>query len=115
MPRSKHSVPSRRRRNKILRLAKGNRGGRSKLLRTVYETVDRGLVYAYRDRKKRKSIFRKLWISRINAAVRLSGISYSTFINNLKKNSILLDRKILAHLAVKDPTTFQKIVYKVTR
>ena len=113
MPRSKHSVPSHRRRRKILNMAKGYRGGRSKLLKTVKEAVERALLYAYRDRKKRKSEFRKLWIIRINAAVRQYGLSYSSFINGLKKNNVAIDRKMLAHLAVTDPQTFEKIVQKI--
>ena len=113
MPRSKNSVPSHQRRKKILKQAKGYRGGRSKLLRTARESVEKALQYAYRDRKKRKSMFRKLWITRINAAVRQHGLSYSAFMNGLKKNNIELDRKILAHIAVHDPQTFEKIVKQV--
>ena len=113
MPRSKHSVPSHRRRKKILKLAKGYRGGRSKLLKTAKESVERAFLYAYRDRKKRKSEFRKLWITRINAGVRQHGISYSSFINSLKKKNILIDRKMLAHIAATDPQTFEKIVKQV--
>ncbi len=113
MPRSKNSVPSHRRRKKVLKLAKGYRGGRSKLLRTAKETVERSLHYAYRDRKKRKSEFRKLWISRINAALRMNGVTYSTFICKMNKKNIMIDRKILAHIAVTDPETFEKIVHQV--
>ena len=113
MPRSKNSVPSHRRRKKILNMAKGYRGGRSKLLKTAKESVEKALLYAYRDRKKRKSEFRKLWIIRINAAVRQYGMSYSSFINRLKKNNILIDRKILAHIAATDPQTFEKIVQTI--
>ncbi|MBD3288615.1 50S ribosomal protein L20 [candidate division KSB1 bacterium] len=113
MPRSKYSVPSHRRRKKILKLAKGYRGGRSKLLRTATETVERSLQYAYRDRKKRKSEFRKLWITRINAALRMNGVTYSAFINAMNKKNIIIDRKILAHIAVTDPDTFEKIVQQV--
>jgi len=94
-------------------MAKGYRGGRSKLLKTARDSVEKALLYAYRDRKKRKSEFRKLWIIRINAAVRQYGISYSSFINSLKKNNILIDRKILAHLAVTYPQTFEKIVQTI--
>jgi len=112
MPRSKNAVPSHRRRKKILNQAKGYYGGKSKLLRTAKEAVDKSLAYSYRDRKKRKSDFRKLWIARINAAVRENGLSYSKFINNLKKSNITLDRKMLAHIAFTDPVTFQKIVQK---
>lgn len=113
MPRSKQSVASHRRRKKILKLAKGYRGGRSKLLKSAKETVERAWLFAYRDRKKRKGEFRKLWITRINAAARLHGISYSSLIDSLKKNNILIDRKILAQIAVTDPQTFQKIVQKI--
>ena len=113
MPRSKNSVPSHKRRVKALKQAKGYRGGRSKLLRTAKETVDKALQYAYRDRRKKKGDFRRLWITRINAAVRQHDISYSTFINQLKKNNIELDRKTLAHLAVQDPATFDKLVKHV--
>ena len=115
MPRSKNSVPSHRRKRKILKAAKGYRGGRSKLYKTAKEAVERALLYAYRDRRKRKSDFRKLWITRINAAVRPYGISYSTFIDKLKKNNVELDRKMLAHIAVTDPQTFQKIVQQVNK
>jgi large subunit ribosomal protein L20 len=112
MPRSKNAVPSHRRRNKILKSAKGYRGGRSKLLRTARETVEKALQYAYRDRRKKKSDFRKLWITRINAAVRECGMSYSVFINGLKRNNIAIDRKMLAYIAIQDPKTFSKIAEK---
>ena len=110
MPRVSMSVASRKRRKKILKMAKGFRGGRSKLLRTASESVDRALVYAYRGRKERKRDFRNLWIARINAATREYGISYSAFINALKKSSILLNRKILAELAVRDSNAFKAVV-----
>ena len=113
MPRSKHSVPSHQRRRKVLNQAKGYRGGRSKLLKTARETVEKALQYAYRDRRKKKSDFRRLWITRINAAVRQHGLSYSAFINALKKKDVQLDRKILASIAVQDPKTFDKIVNHV--
>lgn len=114
MPRSKNSVPSHHRRKKVLKQAKGYRGGRSKLLRTARETVDKALNYAFRDRRKKKGDFRRLWIARINAAVRQYGISYSTFIDQLKKNNIDLDRKTLAHLAVQDPSAFEQLVKQVS-
>jgi len=104
------SVASRKRRKKILKMAKGFRGGRSKLLRTASESVDRALVNAYRGRKERKRDFRSLWIARINAATRENGVSYSTFINALTKSGIKLNRKILADLAVRDAKTFKTIV-----
>ncbi|MEE4312481.1 MAG: 50S ribosomal protein L20 [candidate division KSB1 bacterium] len=113
MPRSKNSVPSHRRRRKILNEAKGYRGGKSKLLKTAKEAVDRALTYAYRDRKKRKSDFRKLWITRINAGVREHGVSYSAFMNHMKKKDIQIDRKMLVHIAATDPQTFEKIVKQV--
>lgn len=112
MPRSKNAVPSHRRRKKILAMAKGYYGGKSRLIRSAKEAVDKSLSYSYRDRKKRKSDFRRLWIARINAAARENGISYSRLMDNLKKSNINLDRKILAHIAYTDPLTFQKIVQK---
>lgn len=110
MPRVKKAVKSRQRRKKILDMAKGYRGGRSKLLRTAKETVQRALVYAYRDRKVRKRDFRSLWIMRINAAVRQHGMSYGRFMDGLKKAHVALDRKVLAGLAVHDPDVFAKLV-----
>jgi len=110
MPRATNNVQSRKRRKKVLKLAKGYRGARSKLYRTATEAVDRALKYAYRDRKVKKREFRKLWISRINAAVRIDNFSYSRFIMGLKKANVMLDRKILADLAVNDPKSFSQIV-----
>jgi large subunit ribosomal protein L20 len=110
MPRVKRGFKARRRRNKVLKLAKGFRGARSKLFRSATEAVDRALNYAYRDRKVRKRDFRALWIARINAAARDNGLSYSRLINGLKKADIQLDRKILAQLAVSDPTGFSTVV-----
>ena len=112
MPRSKHAVPSHRRRTRLLNLAKGYRGGRSKLLRTAKETVEKALCYAYRDRRKKKGNFRRLWITRINAAARECGVSYSVLINGLKQNNISIDRKALAYIAMQDPKTFCKIAEK---
>jgi large subunit ribosomal protein L20 len=109
MPRARNNVQSRRRRKKILKLAKGYRGARSKLYRTATEAVDRALKYAYRDRKVRKREFRKLWISRINAAARINNLSYSKLIMGLKNANVVLDRKILADLAVNDPHIFSRI------
>lgn len=109
MPRVKKAVKSRQRRKKILDMAKGYRGGRGTLLRTASETVDRALKFAYRDRKVRKRTFRSLWIMRINAAARLHGLSYSRFMNGLKKANIMLDRKALAGIAVNDPDAFAKL------
>lgn len=109
MARVKKAVKSRQRRKRILEMAKGFRGGRGKLFRSATETVDRALKFAYRDRKVRKRSFRSLWIMRINAAARLHGLSYSRFINGLKKANIVLDRKVLASLAITDPPAFAKL------
>ena len=113
MPRAKTVVPGRARRNKVLRQAKGGFGGRSKLYRVAKENVMRGLQYAYRDRRVRKRMMRRLWIQRINAAARLNGMSYSVFINGLKNAGITLDRKVLADIAVHDIQTFGKLVQAV--
>lgn len=110
MPRVKKAVKSRERRKKILSQAKGFRGGRSRLLRSASETVDRALKFAYRDRKVRKRDFRSLWIMRINAAAREHGLSYSRFISGLKAAQVELDRKALANLAMTDPSAFAKLV-----
>ncbi|WP_461831786.1 50S ribosomal protein L20 [Aquifex sp.] len=104
---------SRKKKKKILKLAKGYRGQRSRSYRRAKEAVMRALYYQYRDRKLRKREFRRLWIARINAAVRAYGLNYSTFINGLKKAGIELDRKILADMAVRDPQAFEQIVGKV--
>ena len=110
MPRAKRGFKARRRHNRILKLAKGYRGSHSKLFRSAVEAVHRGLCYAYRDRKQRKRAFRRLWIIRINAAVRQYGMSYSVFINGLKKSGIDLDRRVLADLAVYDQAAFAQLV-----
>ena len=107
--RVKRGFKARKRRNKVLKLAKGFRGGRSKLFRTAADAVDKALMYAYRDRKARKRDFRKLWIARINAAARMNDLSYSKFIHGLKLANIEMDRKVLAELAVSDPAGFSKI------
>jgi large subunit ribosomal protein L20 len=107
--RIKRGFKARRRRNKVLKLAKGYRGGHSKLFRTAADTVDRALMYAYRDRRVRKRDFRKLWIARINAATRMNNLSYSKFIHGLKLAGVELDRKVLAELAISDPTGFSQI------
>ena len=107
--RVKRGFKANRRRKKILKLAKGYRGGRSKLFRTALNAVDKALMYAYRDRRTRKRDFRKLWISRINAAARLNNLSYSKFIHGLKLANIKIDRKVLAELAVSDPFGFTSI------
>jgi large subunit ribosomal protein L20 len=107
--RIKRGFKARRRRQKVLKLAKGFRGGRSKLFRTAADSVDKALMYAYRDRKQRKRDFRKLWIIRINAAARLNNLSYSKFMHGLKLANVHLDRKVLAELAIADPSGFSKV------
>jgi large subunit ribosomal protein L20 len=107
--RIKRGFKARRRRNKVLKLAKGFRGGRSKLFRTAADSVDKALMYAFRDRRQRKRDFRALWITRINAAARMNNLSYSKFISGLKKADVTLDRKVLAELAISDPTGFSRI------
>ncbi|MBU1195679.1 MAG: 50S ribosomal protein L20 [Proteobacteria bacterium] len=107
--RVKRGFKARRRRNKVLKLAKGFRGGRSKLYRTAADSVDKALMYAYRDRRVRKREFRKLWIVRINAGARMNDLSYSRFMNGLKLADCELDRKVLAELAVSDPAAFSQL------
>jgi len=113
MPRAKGGSKTRQRRNKILKKAKGYFGGRRKLYKTAAETVLRAGAFAYRDRRQKKRLARSLWIVRINAACRQAGLSYSTFMNGLKKAGILLDRKVLAELAVSDPPAFAKLAENV--
>lgn len=108
--RVKRGYKARRRRKKVLKLAKGFRGGRSKLYRTAADAVDKALMYAYRDRRVRKRDFRRLWIIRINAAVRMNNLTYGKFIHGLKRANIVLDRKVLAELAISDPAGFTRIV-----
>ncbi len=108
--RVKTGIVRRRRHKKILKQAKGFYSGRRKHFRKAKEQLERSLVYAYRDRRQKKRDFRRLWIVRINAACRLNDISYSRFINGLKKANIELDRKILADLAMNDPAAFTKVV-----
>jgi large subunit ribosomal protein L20 len=110
MAKVKHSVATRRRKKKILKRAKGFWGDRSKQFEQARRAVMHALVYAYRDRRVKKREFRRLWIARINAACRASGITYSQFMNGLKKAKVGLDRKILAELAVKDEATFKKLI-----
>jgi len=112
MPRVKTGVVRRRRHKKILKLAKGFYSGRRKHFRKAKEQLERSMYYAFRDRKQKKREFRKLWIIRINAACRLNDISYSRFINGLKKAGIELDRKILADMAMNDAAAFSAIVAK---
>ena len=107
--RIKRGFKARRRRKKVLKLAKGFRGGRGKLFRTAADAVDKALMYSYRDRRTRKRDFRRLWITRINAATRLNNLTYSKFIRGLKLAGVELDRKVLAELAISDPAGFAKI------
>src|SRR5450755_2377602 len=106
MPRVRSNVARLKRKKQIMKAARGNFGGRSKLWKAAKETVERGWVYAYRDRKNKKREFRKLWIIRINAGARQHDMSYSVFMHGLKKAGIEVDRKILADIAVRDPLAF---------
>ncbi len=115
MARAKYSVPSRKRRKKILKSAKGFWGRRSKLYRVAKTTILKALQYSYRDRKNKKRNIRGLWISRISAACKSRELSYSKFINLLKKSNIILNRKILAYIAANDGETFDKIVETVKK
>jgi len=110
MAKIKHSVATRKRKKKLLRKAKGFWGDRSKQYRQARRALLHALVYAYRDRRVKKREFRRLWIARINAACRQGGITYSQFINGLKKAKVNLDRKMLAELAVKDSQVFKKLI-----
>jgi len=106
MPRARSNVPRLKRKKQIMKAARGAYGGRSKLWKAAKENVERGWRYAYRDRKNRKRDFRRLWITRINAAARLNDLSYSALMNGLHKAGIEIDRKVLADLAVRDPQAF---------
>lgn len=110
MAKIKHSVATRRRKKRVLKKAKGFWGDRSKQFRQARRALMHALVYAYRDRRVKKRDFRRLWITRINAACRSLGITYSQFINGLKREKVNLDRKILADLAVRDSQAFKKLV-----
>ncbi len=110
MSRVKHAVATKRHRKRVLKAAEGQWGGRSRFYRRAKESVAKGMMYSYRDRKAKKRDFRKLWIARINAAVREHGMSYSRFMQALKSAKILIDRKILADLAVADKKAFGKLV-----
>lgn len=109
MPRVKRGTKARQRRKKILKAAKGMRGSRNRLFRQAKQSVQRAWKYAYRDRRQRKRQFRRLWITRINAAARLNGTTYSKLIGGLTKAGIELDRKILAEMAIFDPQAFAKV------
>lgn len=114
MPRVKRGVPAHKRHKKLLQLAEGHRGAKRLLFRPAHESVMKSLSYAYRDRRNRKRDFRRLWITRINAASRLHGLSYSKLVNGLAKAEILIDRKILADLAVYNGAVFGEIVAKAS-
>lgn len=109
MPRSVNNVAAKNRKKKYLKAAKGYVGGRSKLYRTARQAVEKGWLYAYRDRKAKKRVFRSLWITRINAAARMNDLTYSKLINGLKKAEVEIDRKVLAHLAFHDMEAFTKL------
>ncbi len=115
MARVKRGNVARKRRNKILNLAKGFRGGNKNLFRTANQRVMKALCNAYRDRRRRKRDFRRLWIARINASARINGSSYSRLLNNLKSSNILLNRKMLAQLALNEPECFEKIVSSASK
>ena len=109
MPRVKSTTTRLKRRNKILRAAKGARGARSKLYKTAKETTERAMQYAYRDRRNKKRDFRRLWIVRINAAARIHDLSYNQFMAGLKRAGVEINRKLLADLAVSDPAAFGEL------
>lgn len=113
MSRVKRGVTARARHRKVLKLAKGYFGRKSKLFKVANQQVMKSLSYAYRDRRRKKRDFRRLWIARINAAARINGLSYSRFMNGMKKSGIALDRKILADIAVRDPKAFTQICDQV--
>ncbi len=110
MPRTKGGIKTRKRHKRLLKLTKGFWGQRKNVFRRAKETLERALVYAYRDRKQKKRDFRRLWQIRINASARLNGLNYSKFMGGLKKAGIELDRKILANLAINEPEIFAKLV-----
>lgn len=113
MPRVKGGPEGRRRHKKVLKLAEGHRGARSRHFRSAEESVTHALAYAYRDRRTRKRDMRSLWIVRINAAARQQGLSYSQFMHLLHQSNVDLDRKILADLAVREPATFEQLIAEV--
>lgn len=112
MARATSAVASRKRRKRVLARAKGFRGGRSKLIRTAYDAVDRAMATAYVGRKQKKRQFRRLWTIRINAACRAQGLTYSRFIGALKKAGVELNRKVMADVAARDPESFERLVQK---
>ena len=109
MPRVSRGFKARRRRNRVLKLAKGYVGARHRLIRSASEAVDRALNYAFRDRRQKKRDFRKLWIARISAAAKMNGVSYSKLMGGLKKAKVDLDRKILSNMAILDPNAFTQL------
>lgn len=109
MPRVKRAINAKKKRRKVMKAAKGYRGGRGNLYKSAMEAVDKGRQYAYRDRRNKKRVFRRLWIARINAEAKANGMTYSRFIEGLTKSGVEIDRKVLAELAVNDPTGFSKI------
>jgi large subunit ribosomal protein L20 len=115
MPRVTKSVTAKAKHKKVLSATKGHYGARSRLFRTAKQSNIKSLQYAFRDRKNRKRNFRALWISRINAASRALGISYSKLINGMTTNNIIIDRKILSDIAIHDPSTFEKIVQSANK
>ncbi len=115
MPRVRSNVARLKRKKKIMQAAKGARGGRSKLYKSAKENVERGLRYAYRDRRRRKRDFRRLWIIRINAAARVHDLSYSRFMSGLKRAGVDINRKMLADLAVRDPVAFGELAEVVKK
>lgn len=115
MPRTKGGVVSRRRRNRVLKLAKGYFGSKHTLYRTANQQVMKSLAYAYRDRKRRKRDFRRLWIARINAAARLNGLSYSKLMFGLKQANVEVNRKMLSEIAINDATGFTAICEKAKK
>ena len=115
MPRVTKSVTAKAKHKKVLSATKGHYGARSRLFKTAKQSNIKSLQYAFRDRKNRKRAFRALWISRINAASRAIGVSYSKLINGMTTNNIIIDRKILSDIAINDPSTFEKIVQSANR
>ena len=114
MPRARNLVASRRRRKRVLRMAKGYWGGRRRIYTVAKHSVEKGLQYAYRDRRKRKQQFRRLWIARINAAARQNGTTYSRLSGALRRRNIEINRKVLADLALNEPQAFARIVQEAT-
>ena len=115
MPRVTKSVTAKAKHKKVLSATKGHYGARSRLFRTAKQSNVKSLQYAFRDRKNRKRAFRSLWISRINAASRAIGVSYSKLINGMTANNIIIDRKILSDIAIHDPSTFEQIVQSANK